>query len=70
MYTNTPDGHFVIGRPPGATRLIMLGPMAGHGFKFAAVVGSIGADLATEGSTRLPIDAFSPARFQATIPAG
>ena len=70
MYTNTPDGDFVIGRPPGTTRLIMLGPMAGHGFKFAAVVGSIGADLATEGSTMLPIDAFSPARFQAATRAG
>ena len=70
MYTNTPDGHFVIGRPPGTERLILLGPMAGHGFKFAAVVGSIGADLATEGSTRLPIDAFDPARFQAAARTG
>src|SRR5262249_15570928 len=70
MYTNTPDGHFIIGRPPGTRRLIMLGPMAGHGFKFAAVVGAIGADLATEGSTRLPIDAFSPARFQAAAQPG
>ncbi len=70
MYTNTPDGHFVLGRPPGTERLIMLGPMAGHGFKFAAVVGSIGADLATEGSTGLPIDAFDPARFQAAARTG
>lgn len=70
MYTNTPDGHFVIGRPPGIERVIMLGPMAGHGFKFAAAVGSIGADLATEGSTLLPIDAFAPARFQAAARTG
>ena len=63
MYTNTPDGHFVIGRPPGTNRLILLGPMAGHGFKFACVIGAIGADLATEGTTALPIDTFSPARF-------
>ncbi len=64
MYANTPDGHFVIGRPPGARRLVLLGPMAGHGFKFASVVGAIGVDLATEGATALPIEAFSPARFQ------
>ncbi|HKA09908.1 MAG TPA: N-methyl-L-tryptophan oxidase [Candidatus Dormibacteraeota bacterium] len=70
MYTNTPDGHFVIGRPPGTSRIVMLGPMAGHGFKFAAVVGAIGADLATEGSTGLPIDAFSPARFETAAQPG
>lgn len=70
MYTNTPDGHFIIGRPPGTSRLVMLGPMAGHGFKFAAVVGAIGADLATEGSTGLPIDAFSPARFETAVQPG
>jgi sarcosine oxidase len=64
MYTNTPDGHFVLGRPPGLQRIVMLGPMAGHGFKFASVVGRIGADLAVDGSTELPIDSFSPARFK------
>jgi glycine/D-amino acid oxidase-like deaminating enzyme len=37
--------------------------MAGHGFKFASVVGAIGADLTTEGATALPIEPFSPARF-------
>jgi len=65
MYTNTPDGHFVLGRPPGLERIVMLGPMSGHGFKFASAVGRIGADLAVDGSTELPIDSFSPARFTA-----
>jgi sarcosine oxidase len=64
MYTNTPDGHFVLGRPPGLERIVMLGPMAGHGFKFASVAGRIGADLAVDGSTELPIDSFSPTRFK------
>ncbi|MGH7922150.1 MAG: N-methyl-L-tryptophan oxidase [Candidatus Dormibacteraceae bacterium] len=63
MYANTRDGHFVLGFVPGSERLILLGPMLGHGFKFATAVGQIGADLATEGTSRLPIDAFSPARF-------
>ena len=64
MYTNTPDGHFVLGRPPGLDRIVMLGPMAGHGFKFASAAGRIGADLAVDGSTELPIEFFSPARLQ------
>jgi len=64
MYTNTPDGHFVLGRPPGLERVVVLGPMAGHGFKFAAAVGRIGADLVVDGTTELPIDFFSPARFE------
>ena len=65
MYTNTVDGHFVIGRPSGLRRLVLLGPMADHGFKFASSVGKIGADLAVSGSTDLPIAAFSPDRFLA-----
>jgi sarcosine oxidase len=65
MYTNTVDGHFVIGRPSGLDRLILLGPMADHGFKFASSVGKIGADLAESGETDLPIATFSPDRFLA-----
>ncbi|MBO0703568.1 MAG: N-methyl-L-tryptophan oxidase, partial [Candidatus Dormibacteraeota bacterium] len=62
-------GHFVLGRAPGSERLILLGPMAGHGFKFASAVGRVGADLAVEGATALPIAPFSPGRF-GSAPAG
>ena len=65
MYTNTVDGHFVIGRPSAFRRLVLLGPMADHGFKFAPAVGRIGADLAASGETDLPIVTFSPDRFLA-----
>jgi sarcosine oxidase len=64
MYTNTEDGDFVLGHLPGSERVILLGPMAGHGFKFASAIGRIGADVAVEGVTDLPIEPFSPARFQ------
>jgi sarcosine oxidase len=37
---------------------------SGHGYKFCSVVGEILADLASEGSTRHPIDLFSPARLR------
>ncbi|HEX4211935.1 MAG TPA: FAD-dependent oxidoreductase, partial [Candidatus Dormibacteraeota bacterium] len=63
MYTNSPDGDFVIGAVPGHSRLTVLGGMSGHGFKFATVMGEIAADLATDGETRHPIEPFGPERF-------
>ena len=39
-------------------------PCSGHGYKFATVVAEILADLATDGSTRHPIEMFSSRRFR------
>jgi sarcosine oxidase len=69
MYCNTPDGHFVIGPMPGAPRVVLCGPMAGHGFKFSTVVGAIGADLALDGRTAFDIMPFDPARLPALAAA-
>ena len=44
-YTNTPDGHFVVDRHPGARRRVVVSACSGHGFKFAPVVGAIAADF-------------------------
>lgn len=63
FYTNTPDEHFVIGEAPGLSNVILLGPMAGHGFKFAPVIGKIGANLALGKTSGLAIDIFNPGRF-------
>lgn len=63
FYTNTPDEHFIIGEAPGLSNVILLGPMAGHGFKFAPVIGKIGADLALEETSDLDIAIFDPNRF-------
>ena len=63
MYTNTPDLHFVISPHPEYPQVVLACGFSGHGYKFCSVVGEILADLATEGSTRHPIDLFSPARF-------
>jgi sarcosine oxidase len=49
MYTNSPDGHFIIDRLPDAP-VAYASACSGHGFKFASVVGEIVADLATSGS--------------------
>jgi sarcosine oxidase len=65
MYCNTPDGHFVIGPLPRSPRIVLCGPMAGHGFKFCPVVGAIGADLALEGHTSFDIRPFDPGRLPA-----
>lgn len=65
-YTLTPDHHFVIGLHPGHAQVVLASPCSGHGYKFASVVGEILADLAIEGTTRHPVDLFSPHRF--TVP--
>jgi sarcosine oxidase len=63
LYTETPDGDFLIDRLPGSERVIIASPCSGHGFKFAPVVGEILADLATEGATRHDMSRFSLSRF-------
>lgn len=63
LYTTTPDEHFIIAQHPGHTNVTIASPCSGHGFKFAAVIGEVLADLATEGATRHPITLFDPARF-------
>jgi sarcosine oxidase len=65
MYCNTPDEHFVIGPLPGSPRIVLSGPMAGHGFKFSPVVGAIAADLVVEGRTEYDIGPFDPGRLPA-----
>lgn len=62
MYALTPDGHFVVGRHPEHERVVLCGGFSGHGFKFASVVGEIGADLALDGQTRHPVGFLSPTR--------
>ncbi len=55
MYTNTPDGHFVLDRHPAHPDVTIAAGFSGHGFKFASVVGEIIADLTLDGGTDHPI---------------
>lgn len=64
MYTLTPDEHFVVDHHPGNSNLVLCGGFSGHGFKFAPVVGEIGADLALAGGTQHKIDFLSLRRFR------
>lgn len=63
LFTNTPDGHFVIDRHPQSPQVVFAGGFSGHGYKFCSVVGEILADLAEQGTTRHDIGLFRANRF-------
>ncbi len=50
MYTNTPDERFIATSPTGMPGLTVLSACSGHGFKFAAVIGELMADLILDAS--------------------
>ena len=62
LYTLTPDGHFYLGKRAGCEHVFGVA-LAGHGFKFAPVLGEILADLMTDNAPAVDIDLFSPRRF-------
>jgi sarcosine oxidase len=62
LYTQTPDGDFYLGPVPGQAHVLVVA-LAGHGFKFAPVLGEILADLLTGRPPTFEIDLFSPGRF-------
>lgn len=63
VYTNTPDGHFLIDRHPGAPHVIFASCCSGHGFKFAPALGEVLADLATGATPAFDLAPFRLARF-------
>lgn len=63
LFTNVPDGNFVIDTLPDAPQAIVVSACSGHGFKFASVIGEILADMATRGTARFELKLFSLNRF-------
>ncbi|HAV64160.1 MAG TPA: N-methyl-L-tryptophan oxidase [Verrucomicrobiales bacterium] len=63
LYTNTPDGHFLIDWHPEHSRVLLLSPCSGHGFKFASVVGEVAAELLTDGHSRQDLSLFRADRL-------
>ncbi len=63
LYTNTPDEEFVVDHHPAYDDVVVACGFSGHGFKFAAVIGEILADLALDGETRHPVGRFTADRF-------
>jgi glycine/D-amino acid oxidase-like deaminating enzyme len=54
----TPDEDFILDRHPVYPQVVIASPCSGHGFKFAALIGRILADLALHGATVHPIERF------------
>ena len=68
LYDMPPDRDFVVDLLPGHPRVaVCIG--AGHAAKFAGLLGRILCELAAEGATRHPIDAFRADRPALTDPA-
>ena len=64
MFTNTPDGHFIIDALPDTPNVFVAAGFSGHGYKFCGVIGEIMADLATRGETPHDISLFRLDRFE------
>lgn len=64
MFTNAPDGHFLIDLHPDHPQVSYASACSGHGFKFGSVIGEILADLAQYRQTRHNIELFTHSRFQ------
>jgi sarcosine oxidase len=58
-YTMLPSEDFLLDFLHGNPNVVVASPCSGHGFKFTSVVGEILADLALDGGTALPTDAFT-----------
>ncbi len=55
LYTNTPDHHFLVDLHRQHRNVVVVSACSGHGFKLSPAIGRAVADLATEGTTDLPI---------------
>lgn len=62
LYTLTPDGDFVLGPLAGHPH-VFTAALAGHGFKFAPVLGEIMADLLDGRDPAFDLSRFLPSRF-------
>ena len=63
MYTMTPDGHFLVGKPRGYSNTYAASGLSGHGFKMVPSLGKALVDMATKEKTDFNIDFLSPSRF-------
>jgi sarcosine oxidase len=70
IFTNMPDGHFVLDRLPDSPQIAIAAGFSGHGFKFCSVVGEIMADLLGEGESRFDLSMFRLNRFLSSSSKG
>ncbi len=63
IYTNTPDGNFIVDHHPEYENLWILSACSGHGFKFASSIGKTVADLIAGKGAEFDLAQFSLKRF-------
>jgi sarcosine oxidase len=63
MTTHTPDQDFVVGPMPGAEQVTLMAGFSGHGFKHAAGLGEITAQLIADGGSAYDLGPFRADRF-------
>jgi sarcosine oxidase len=63
LYTNTPDGHFLLDRHPHHEQLFLLSACSGHGFKFAPAIGEAVADVLLEDGSSFDLRPFEVDRL-------
>ncbi len=59
MYTNTPDGHFIIDHHPQHKNIVIASPCSGHGFKFSSLTGRLLSDMALDKDPGFDLSPFS-----------
>ena len=68
LYTNAPDAHFILDFHPEHPGVLVASPCSGHGFKFAAALGEVMADLLQGARPRFDLGMFRIARFGPPAP--
>ncbi|HSJ23674.1 MAG TPA: N-methyl-L-tryptophan oxidase [Longimicrobiales bacterium] len=63
LYTNTPDGDFVIDRHPQLEQVMLVSACSGHGFKFAPAVAEVVVDELLEGGSAFDLEPFRVSRL-------
>jgi sarcosine oxidase len=58
LYTVAPGERFLVDRHPARPDVLVASPCSGHGFKFSCLIGRVLADLAADGATDVPVDAW------------
>jgi sarcosine oxidase subunit beta len=64
----SPDGLPILDASTGVDGLVVVTGLSGHGLALGPAIGRIAADLATDGRTDRPIDAFALRRFEGETP--
>ena len=63
LYTNTPDGDFILDWHPAAAGVFVCSACSGHGFKFAPAIGEAVASVVATGTSPHDLEPFRLARL-------